>query len=96
MADNAFIRIDDFTKAQTLSDQLKPDDLRRILDRCAKMCCPVQEDFQQQYHWSLMQTEYSTDLVFRSDAILSTLYEDISQQAVIAVKVEQVSSFLGK
>ncbi|MHB1621443.1 MAG: hypothetical protein ACYCTY_15995 [Sulfuricella sp.] len=54
MADNAFIRIDDFTKAQTLSDQLKPDDLHRILDRYAKMCCPVQEEFQQQYHWSLM------------------------------------------
>jgi len=96
MADNAFIRIGDFTKAQTLSDQLKPDDLHRILDRYARMCCPVQEEFQQQYHWSLMQAEYSTDLVFRSDAILSTLYEDISRQAVIAVKAGQVSSFLGK
>lgn len=96
MADNAFIRIDDFAKAQALSDQLKPDDLHRILDRYARMCCPVQEEFGQQYHWSLMQTEYSTDLVFRSDAILSTLYEGLSRQAVIAVKAEQVSSFLGK
>lgn len=96
MADNAFIRIDDFARAQSLSDQLKPDDLHRILDRYARMCCPVQEEFRQQYHWSLMQTEYSTDLVFRSDAMLSTLYEDISRQAVIAVKAEQVSSFLGK
>ncbi|MBI5470006.1 hypothetical protein HY968_01630 [Candidatus Kaiserbacteria bacterium] len=96
MADNAFIRIDDFAKAQALSDQLKPDDLHRILDRYARMCCPVQEEFGQQYHWSLMQTGYSTDLVFRSDAILSTLYEDVSRQAVIAVKAGQVSSFLGK
>jgi len=96
MADNAFIRIDDFAKAQALSDQLKPDDLHRILDRYARMCCPVQEAFQQQYHWSLMQTEYATDLVFRSDAVLHSLYEDISRQAVIAVKAEQVSSFLGK
>lgn len=40
--------------------------------------------------------EYSTDLVFRSDATLSTLYDDISRQAVIAVKAEQVSSFIGK
>ena len=96
MADNAFIRIDDFAKAQALSDQLKPDDLHRILDRYARMCCPVQEEFGQQYHWSLMQTEYATDLVFRSDAVLHSLYEDISRQAVIAVKAEQVSSFLGK
>lgn len=50
MADNAFIRIDDFAKAQSLSNQLKPDDLHRILDRYARMCCPVQEEFQQQYH----------------------------------------------
>lgn len=96
MADNAFIRIDDFAHAQSLSDQLKPDDLHRILDRYARMCCPVQEVFQQQYHWSLMQTEYSTDLVFRSEETLNPLYEDISRQAVIAVKAEQVSSFLGK
>lgn len=96
MADNAFIRIDDFARAQSLSDQLKPDDLHRILDRYAAMCCPVLDVFGQKYHWSLMQTEYSTDLVFRSDATLSTLYESISRQAVIAVKAEQVSSFLGK
>ena len=96
MADNAFIRIDDFDSAQFLSDQLKPDDLHRILDRYAKMCCPVQDEFQQQYHWSLMQTEYATDLVFRSDTVLQPLFEDISRQAVIAVKAEQVSAFLGK
>lgn len=96
MADNAFIRIDDFARAQSLSDQLKPDDLHRILDRYAKMCCPVQDMFQQQYHWSLMQAEYATDLAFRSDAVLYSLYDDISRQAVIAVKAEHVSSFLGK
>ncbi len=96
MADNAFIRIDDFARAQSLSDQLKPDDLHRILDRYARMCCPVQDEFQQHYHWSLMQTEYATDLVFRSDTVLRPLFDDISRQAVIAVKAEHVSSFLGK
>lgn len=96
MADNAFIRIDDFARAQSLSDQLKPDDLHRILDRYARMCCPVQEAFQQHYHWSLMQTEYATDLVFRSDTVLQSLFDDITRQAVIAVKAEHVSAFLGK
>lgn len=45
-----------------MADNLKPDDLPHILDRYAKMCCPVFDIFQQQYHWSLMQAEYSTDL----------------------------------
>lgn len=34
MADNAFIRIDDFAKAQRLADLLSPDPLHRILDQC--------------------------------------------------------------
>ena len=43
-----------------------------------------------------MQTEYSTDLVFNSEATLKAIYEQLSRQAVIAVKAENVSSFLGK
>jgi hypothetical protein len=52
--------------------------------------------FAQRYHWSLMQVEYSTDLMFRSQATLQPLYEQLSRQAVLAVKAEQVASFLGK
>lgn len=96
MADNAFIRIEDWTRAQALADALKPDALHRTLDLYARECCPVSEAFGQSYHWSLMQTEYSTDLVFRSEATLAPLYEQLSRQAVLAVKAEQVSTFLGK
>lgn len=95
MADNAFIRIDDFDRAQKLADEMSPDALHHILDAYARCCCPVSEMFGS-YHWSLMQTEYSTDLVFRSPAQLQPLYEELSRQAVIAVKAETVSSFLGK
>jgi hypothetical protein len=96
MADNAFIRIDDFARAQQLADALRPDDLHRFLDTYANACCPVLETFAQTYHWSLMQTEYSTALVFTSEAALKPIYEQLSRQAVIAVKAENVSSFLGK
>ena len=43
-----------------------------------------------------MQTKYSTDLVFNSEAALKPIYEPLSRQAVIAVKALNVSSFLGK
>lgn len=43
-----------------------------------------------------MQVEYATDLVFRSEVTLKPLYEQLSRQAVLAVKAEQVASFLGK
>ncbi len=96
LADNAFVRIADFARAQALADALRPEDLHRRLDRYAKRFCPVLDVFKQRYHWSLMQVEYSTDLVFRSETLLKPLYEQLSREAVLAVKAEQVASFLGK
>ena len=95
-ADNAFIRIDDWQRAQDLADRLSPDRLHLVLDRYAAQCCPVLDVFRQSYHWSLMQVEYSTDLMFRSEQTLKPLYEQLSRQAVLAVKAEQVANFLGK
>ena len=96
LADNALVRVSDIERAQALADSLTPDELHRRLDRYAASLCPVGEVFAQRYHWSLMQVEYSTDLIFRSEATLAPLYEQLSRQAVLAVKAEQVASFLGK
>ena len=96
MADNAFVRVADLERAQALSDALKPAELHRRLDRYAKRFCPVPDVFGQDYHWSLMQVEYSTDLIFRSEVALKPLYEQLAREAVLAVKAEQVANFLGK
>jgi hypothetical protein len=96
MADNAFVRIDDWPRAQQLADTLSPDQLHRTLDRYATLCCPVSDVFGQSYHWSLMQVEYATDLVFRSTATLGPLYEQLVRQSVLSVKAEQVATFLGR
>ena len=42
-----------------------------------------------------MQVEYSTDLVFRSQAMLAPLYEQLAGQAVLNVKAKHVTTFLG-
>jgi DNA-binding MarR family transcriptional regulator len=95
-ADNAFVRIDDWHRAQELTDRFSPDLLHRVLDRYAAQCCPVLEVFGQTYHWSLMQVEYATDLVFRSTAMLGPLYEQLTRQSVLSVKAEQIATFLGR
>src|SRR5438477_3009551 len=95
LADNAFLRIDDWERAQTLANGLSPDVLRRVLDRYAQQCCPVLDVFAQSYHWSFMQVEYATDLVFRSPTILKPLYQQLSRQAILTVKAEHVATFLG-
>jgi hypothetical protein len=96
MADNAFMRIDDWPRAQELADALSPDRLHRILDHYAGLCCPVCDMFGQSYHWSLMQVEYATDLALRSTTTLGPLYDQLVRQSVLSVKAEQVASFLGR
>ena len=95
-ADNAFVRIDDWQRAQDLADGFSPDRLHRVLDRYAALCCPVLDVFGQSYHWSLMQVEYATDLVFRSATTLGPLYEQLTRESVLSVKAEQIASFLGR
>jgi len=41
MAVNAFVRIDDWPRAQAMADTLSPEQLHRTLDRYATLCCPV-------------------------------------------------------
>ena len=96
MADNAFVRIDDWPRAQALADSLSPDQLHRTLDRYAEQCCPVSDAFGQSYHWSLMQVEYATDLAFRSIATLGPLYQQLIRETVLSVKAEQIATFLGR
>jgi hypothetical protein len=95
-ADNAFIRIDDWQRAQYLADGFSPDLLHRVLDRYAALCCPVLDVFGQSYHWSLMRVEYATDLVFRSATTLKPLYEQLARETVLSVKAEQIATFLGR
>ncbi len=96
LADNAFICVDDWDRAQELANKLCPDSLHRILNRYAEQCCPVLDVFDQTYHWSLMQVECSTDLAFRSETAMKTLYETLAREAILSVKADHVATFLGK
>ena len=94
--DNAFVQIQDFSKAQKLADSLKVAKLHEALDRLAARYCPVLSQLGVSYHWSIMQAEYSTDIVFRSQDDLQPLYEHLVRSAVQAVKAENVATFLGR
>lgn len=95
--DNAFLRISDLARAQALADAFSPDVLHRRLKRYAHWLCPVAEVFaQDDWHWSIRQAEYSTDLMFRSRETLVPLYDALSRQAVLAADAPRVAGFLGK
>jgi hypothetical protein len=98
LLDNAFVQLDDFEAAQHIADALPIRALHHALDRFAKRYCPVigKLGLKSGYRWSLMQTEYATDIVFRRQGDLAPLYEVIARTAIQAVKAENVATFLGR
>lgn len=96
MADNAFLSIADPGQAQTLADRLDAKQLHRRLDHWAKRFCPVCQHFRSGYHWSFMQVEFATDVVFHKQADFQPLYESIIRTAVQAIKADNVATFLGR
>jgi len=94
--DNGFLRIDNFEKAQVLSDKIRVEDLPKVLDVFAKRYCPVIEKYKLSYRWSIMQAEYATDIVFYKQSELKPLYENLVRTAIHSVNPENITTFLGK
>jgi len=94
--DNTFLKIDDFARAQELADEFPVERLHRALDAFAKRYCPVIRLALNSYHWSIMQAEYSTDIVFKHAEDLQPIYQTLVETAIHTVKPESVAMFLGK
>lgn len=95
MIDNAFDSLEDADKAQELSDNISIEKLHRKLDEFAFQFCPVYKDFNQRYHWSVMQAEYATDIVFKKQDHLQRIYGELLATAIHTVRPENIVTFLG-
>ncbi len=96
MRDNAFLSLDEPERAQQLADSLDARQLHRRLDQWARCYCPIVEHFPAGYHWSLMQVEFATDVIFHRQAQFQPLYEALTRTAIHAVKADDVATFLGR
>ena len=96
MLDNAFDYIADFKKAQEISDSLDVKKLLKKLEWFSGLYCPVYKEFGQTYHWSIMQQEYATDIVFKKQEDLKPLYEDLIATAIHTVKPANIATFLSQ
>jgi hypothetical protein len=96
MNDNAFVDLKDFGKAQLIADRLDPVELQQRLEYYAHLACPVTDMFPSGWHWSIMQIEYSTDIIFKRPADLAPLYESLKMRAIQNVKVDDIATFLGR
>ena len=96
LVENAFLGIDSFTEAQQMTTAIQVDLIHKKLDRFAERFCPVIKELDTRYHWSIMQVEYATDIIFKRQQDLQDIYENLVRSAIHTVKPENVVTFLGR
>ncbi len=96
LQENAFLAIETFKRPKTSRDRIG-------LTTCIKplICSPADivhpsPPMRLSYHWSIMQVEYATDIVFKKQADLRCLYEPLIRIAIHSVKPENIATFLGQ
>jgi hypothetical protein len=96
MLDNAFVQIADYAVANQLANEFDVEILHLRLDEFARQYCPVVTDLKLTYYWSIMQSEYATDLVFKSRDTLPAFYPHLLETLTHAVKPADIATFLGR
>ncbi|HUU41747.1 MAG TPA: hypothetical protein VMW42_12480 [Desulfatiglandales bacterium] len=96
MLDNAFLSIDSITQAQAVADSLTVDIIHKKLDFFAQRYCPIISQFDLHYHWSIMQIEYATDIIFKHQQDLQAIYSNLTRTAIHTVKPDNIATFLGR
>jgi hypothetical protein len=98
--DNCFVWIKDILAAQKLADQQLRTDWSGLLDDLRRLFHPVHETlFGKQpleIYWSAEETEWATDVMFRSPAALARVYPGFVRHAITAFSCEDVLKFLGR
>ncbi len=98
--DNCFVWIKDVAAAQKLADQQLRTDWSGLLDDLRRLFHPVHETmFGKQVldiYWSAEETEWASDVMFRSPAALARVYPGLVRHAITAFSCEDVLRFLGR
>ena len=99
--DNCLTWVEDQAVAQQLLDAQPwhnwSDELQALLGQA----CPALSTLQMrgvplQHYWSASETEWATDVMFRSRAALNTLYPSLIKEAMTTFSSPDVMRFLGK
>jgi hypothetical protein len=98
--DNCFARIDDLARAQQMMDDLDRRNWTRFLNAYARKVNPwvvpgnALELFG--YYWTVRQSEYATDVMFRDAASLVLIYPALTEHAIRHFHSPDVMRFLGR
>jgi hypothetical protein len=98
--DNCFLWIEDLHRAQRLMQEQLQFRWLSALKRLARRLNPVHRQIFRglpiEYYWTVYQSEWATDLLFRSAGDLAQLYPRLVQGAMESFSSPEVMRFLGK
>lgn len=97
---NCFPYVADLPRAQQLLDeQLRtcwPDLLQRLLERHCPTIRQVLGKHPLEYYWSADETEWATDILFRSQGELDRIYPSLLRYGLLSAQSPVVMRFFGK
>lgn len=98
--DNCFTGLADFAKAQALMEEQLQCDWPKALDALARQVQPLHDTiftkYPTRYYWSVYQSEYATDVLFRSRSELHDLYHRLIRHGITTYGATDVLRFLGR
>jgi hypothetical protein len=97
--DNCFVDVANVRRAQTLFDRQQRTDWDGVLNRLVGRWHPAHRTLYPDpldYYWSAEETEWATDVLFRSSAALARVYPHFLQHAATTFGSGDVLRFLGK
>ena len=98
--DNCLLEVADWQQAQRLLDQQVRfawhPELQRIARRIFPTFQEVFGDYPVEYYWTVYQSEWATDVVFRSSHTLAALYPRLVEAGIGTFASPDVMRFLGK
>lgn len=98
--DNCFVDLGDVARAQRIMDRQLETDWPRRLSRVLRQVHRSQRTLfgqeQMDYYWSADETEWATDVMFRSAEQLSAVYPRLTRHAMTAFGGGEVLRFLGR
>jgi hypothetical protein len=97
--DNCFVDVGNVRRAQSLFDRQQMTDWNALLNRLVRRWHPAHRLLFPEpldYYWSAEETEWATDVMFRTPHALANVYPNFVRQAATTFGSGDVLRFLGK
>ena len=98
--ENSFSWLEDISAAQCLMDKLLRMNWSRFLDGIAQRVNPMQKEilsgYRTDYYWSVYESEWATDIMFKSAQALARIYPALVRGGIVAFSSPSVMRFLGR